>query len=391
MQFVFLFCCHIRASVLQPFFRHYSSAFDQVDWGQSPESLLNALQGIIDSLPSSDGRLIQRDMDRIEKMTGEYAQRLLIKSNKQTDDLVELLSSLERSCWAFTNTPDVFSEAESIGFKDRHHHVNQHWGHYLVPPNLPMLACDEALLQRFNEHVEKAIGLLNDKVVTYYAKREQINPLNLEQSEWHFIIYHSQLSDHCVSFDNDKTLHSGYTRFAARYEIIYTATTGVIEVFSEDESSQSTLAHLFSSLFLQQQTLVMRQFSLTPLLKQSPLLWDHNDGIQSVDITRIKVQDIEWNSHLQIDFPAEKNKQCDIHQHALNYLGVDNPLNSDLFVPIESTIVISFHDNSPLSHRKRLLISITLPNQCDLRRYTQAERALIDQYLTRWGIIEAAA
>ncbi len=383
MQSLYLFSSHINSTLLKLFFESFGSEFTLVNWSQKVEILRVNLQSILNQLSIPHRMIIQNSISRIENMTNNYSQRLLVELSDvgERNELQKLSSSRERACWVFLNNNDVFLKAEAICNTD-YSRRSKFWSYYCTAAHKEKVCFSDSLIKQYNDHIKKILQLFNEYVSTTFVERVSVNDRGVEENEAHLCIYHSQLQEKYLVVDDHETMTSKSASWVLEYKVIYRKSSGVIEVFAPDKSRRLILAHIFSTVFLQSEHLVQKTYHLQPLLNPSHLSLDNEDGIESVNIVKLSLQNSELDSQLHIDF----NGVSDIHQYLNNYLGHDNLLSMGTFVPIKATIVINFYGDNEGQH-KPLSISLCLPNQCDLRCRTEDERLLGEKYLGRWGVV----
>lgn len=381
---------HIRPSLLASFFATFGSDFSQVDWEQSSDRLVKQLYSTLNPLSFRRRLTIESAIARIESMVSDYCQRLLIQTSTvdSGDVLSTLSSSLERSCWVYLHDAPAFEQSETVSQAD-YTRGQQYWSYYLTEVSDVNVDDQNNWLNAFNRLLSQVFNVKQEAVDTRLHHTVVIDEAGVEQSEWHITIYHSQLPETYLVFDDQQTLASLPGRLVLPYSLIYTPSTGMLEVLAPDQSRRLILVRLFTSVLLRQNTIPYRSFTLQPLLRLSSLPFDAADGIRSVSVVRMRLEDSEWNSHLNIDLPPMLNGTMTIHDYIRHYFGQDNPFLTGSFTPVKATIVIRFDEQAPISTSNTLSISISLPNQCDLRNRSQKERLLGEKYLIRWGLMDS--
>ena len=131
------------------------------------------------------------------------------------------------------------------------------------------------------------------------------------------------------------------------------------------------------------------QQPVKPLLQDQPLDWDGDDGIESVQVTMVKLKDLAGDGRIQLDVPAKR--EIGFHEYAHEYFAEHNPLTSGNFTPTQAQLSIRFHPENGSNRHKVLPVKITMPNGCDLRSRTERERLIGEKYLKRWGLLEEVA
>lgn len=388
MQVVYSLIYQVSPLLLQPLFLSLSSNFKEINWNNAPELLVTSIQEVIDGLPTKERFAVSDVLSRLHEMTDYYHHHILTKFSQSQNKLHELSSALERCCWIYVKEQKIFHHVESICRSRNNQTANKLWGNYLIGELVKGISYKGEKIDEFNNLLKSILGD-GTRVNTHIYQRKCNHILKGMCTETHVVINYSQFSERYASLDSNG-IKNEFKNYSLQCLIIYTDMTERIEVLAESEELRSVFAHAFSSCFLNIRNIAVEQFVLADIINKPSLLCDPGDGDMNAKITRIKFQESEWNSYLEIDFPPLANNQCDLQLYAEQCFSSDNPFTSNLFRPTEVSITIFLSPTNYMNRepKKLIPISVSLPNLCNLRNFSDEDRMRSVKCLHKWGIVK---
>lgn len=389
MPIVRNFIRHASPARLREYFAHKKIAVSGVDWSQDQAQVAKNVIQLVDHLSEADQARLRIDAERVCHMADEVGQAALLSVVKDQATYTSLQNGIERSHWAYVNEPKSFRHAEDIRYADQYRH-GQNWSGYKVDEGTA-LATDPVSLATFKDKVKSLFGL-GDKVKLELFERTMPDDEGNDIDVVQLMVYQEGLPDSYLEFEGEDIV-SRIRRPVSEHAITYAPDTGVIEVVAARRERRDTIAKAFTEDLLNQQveadSIPLRRYDLAPLLRDQPLDWDVEDGIESVQLVMMKLKDLAGDGRIQLEVPAKR--EIGFHEYAQEYFGEHNPLTSGNFTPTQAQISIRFHPENGSNRHKVLPVKITMPNGCDLRSRTDRERLIGEKYLKRWALLEEMA
>ena len=202
------------------------------------------------------------------------------------------------------------------------------------------------------------------------------------------MVYREDLPSTQLAFE-DETLISMIVRPVKEVALTYEPDTGQIEVVVEGTENRKAIPKIFSELLLKTpidgQKIPLKHYYIQSLLKERTLSVDPEDGIESVNVTMLKMA--PPNSYNTVTLDVATKEERSIYDVSKDYFGDNDPLNSG-FTLKQARISIKFMPDAESSRGKILHVKIREPNGCDLKSKSQKEKLVGDKYLARWGLVE---
>jgi hypothetical protein len=129
----------------------------------------------------------------------------------------------------------------------------------------------------------------------------------------------------------------------------------------------------------------LKRYKIQSLLKERKLSVDSEDGIESVDVTMLKVARPNSNNTITLDVNAKEEDS--IYKVSKKYFGDNDPLKSG-FKLKQVRISIKFLPDGENKRGKILHVKIREPHSCDLKSKSQKEQLIGDKYLEKWELVE---
>ena len=371
---------------LQTYFSTLDS-FEPIDWSKDHSDVIREVIAVFEGLPAATQNQMRLDLERVKLMSNDVGLASLMGTFIDSSELLEQTCAADRSVWVFVNHPERFRQAEDIRYADHYRHGSK-WSGYQVDAELP-LHNDVKSVDAFKTKIKSALGLGN-KVKVEVFDRMQPDDMGKDNDVIQVMIFQEGLPDSYLEFKNDDDIVSRIRRPVSEHAITYAPDTGTIEVIASGKARREIIAKAFTDNLLKQPTdadrIPLRQFNLMPLMENQPLDWDEEDGIRSVQLVQIKVEDVDGDGRVQIEVPAKSD--IALHDYVKKHIAGQKPLSTKDFKPTQAKIHICFYPEMGRGRGKVLPVKITLPNGCDLRSRTEKERLIGEKYLKRWGLLK---
>lgn len=387
MPIVRNFIRHSSAQGLQEYFTNKNISVSGVDWSQDQATVASNVIQLLNHLPAEDHARLRIDAERIQQMSDEIGQAALLSAVTNTAQLSQMESALERSRWVYLHEPDRFRHAEDIRYADQYRH-GRNWSGYQVEAALP-LHSDPVSMDTFKAKIKALFGLGEKVKIELFDRTlpdEDGNDIDVVQ----VMVYQEGLPDSYLEFEGEENIVSRIRRPVSEHAITYSSDTGTVEVVAAKRERRDVIAKAFTEDLLKQPVeadkVPLRQYCLDPLVEETPLDWDLDDRIESVQLIMLKLQDTNKQGRVIVEVPAKSDME--FHEYCREHFSEFNPVTSKAFVPIQATISIRFQLEQGSNRSKVLPVKISLPNGCDLRSRTERERLIGEKYLKRWGLVK---
>lgn len=373
---------------LQEYFSNKHIPVNDVDWSQKPATVSNNIIQFLDCLPSDDLARLRVDAERISRMADELGQAALLSVLTDVVHFKQIPTALERSRWMYLHHNDLFRHAEDIRYSD-HYRYGRDWNSYQLPANLP-LHTDAESLRAFEAMLRDTLDL-GGRIKVEHFIRFQVTEEGEEQQVIQVMVYQEDLPDTCLEFDDKDRLISRVRRPVAEHAIIYSAETGVAEVVAKRRGRRDMIAKAFAEVLLHQDlqaaSVPLRRYNLNPLMEERPLTWDAEDGIETVKLVGLKVEDRFGVQSIHL----KPKGDIPFYEYARSTLTQETVPGAGVSVPKQARISIVFHPENGRGRSRVLPVQISLPSGCNLRGRTERERLIGEKYLKRWGLLEEVA
>lgn len=373
---------------LQKYFEsvHQEQVAD-IDWDEEEKSLRKALVSLADDLSGETLAILKSDAERVDSLTDELGQNIL--KHSVTDDELEEYFSLEnehdRVLWLFLKDSIRFRQAEDSWYTDTRR-KGRMWDAFIGPKGVSVSDSPEDIATFKQKIMELFRTAGKIQVDIYQRARTDSEDTQIELIQ--IMVYREDLPSTQLAFDED-TLISTIVRQVKEVALTYEPDTGQIEVVVDGTESRKAIPKIFSEVLLgtpiDGQKIPLKYYNIQSLLKERTLSVDPEDGIESVNVTMLKVAPPNSNNSVTLDVATREERS--IYDVSKDYFGDNDPLKSG-FTLKQARISIKFMPDSESSRGKTLHVKIREPNGCDLKSKSQKEKLIGDKYLEKWGLVE---
>ena len=236
----------------------------------------------------------------------------------------------------------------------------------------------------------RTIFTLSDRVKVDVFYRYLPNDEGVNLCVAQVMIYQEGFPDSYLEFESDDELVARLRCPVKEHAIVYSETSGIIEVVAARKQQRDEIAKAFATHLLPFQTdlqeVALCQFDLTPLMSPSTLVYDEVDGIESIQLVMIKLQHTRSVARIQLEIPSRSD--LNLYEWAENTLAEHNPLTSEDYYPTQAKLNIRFKPQKNSRRNQVLSFKMTLPDSCDLRSRTSRERLITEKYFKAWGLLK---
>ncbi|WLQ14323.1 hypothetical protein O5O45_00010 [Hahella aquimaris] len=390
MPIIRQFVRHTSVDILREYFHQKLALAATMNGENNTPETVHELISWAERLPPNHQIRLRVDAERVQQMSDDIGQAALLDAVGDAAWFKAMASSWDRSLWTFLHEPEKFRQAEDIRYADHYRH-GRNWSGYQVEAAL-VLHVDPVSLDDFKARIKALFGL-GEKVKVELFDRTMPDEEGQDIEVVQVMVYQEGLPDAYLEFEEEDSIVSRIRRPVSEHAIIYSPTTGSIEVVAAKRERRDAIVLAFSEHLLKRTAgaakAPLRRYRLEPLVENAPLDWDLEDGIESVEIVMLKLTDIDQQGRVTL----EKSAKGDLvlHEYCHGHFDEYNPVTSTAFIPVQATLSIRFQPEQGSRRGKVLPVKISLPNGCDLRSRTEHERLIGEKYLRRWGLLEEVA
>jgi hypothetical protein len=356
-----------------------------VDWSAPAEHVAEQFLQSLERLSDDHRDRLIADAERISAMTDEPGQAALLALPDYREQPPTIEGAHARAHWLYVQSREAFRRAEEIRYADENREAQRLWDGF-VGPRLRDVNTGPQSDERFRQQLRDILKCGRVFLEPLMRMRGHADePARLIQQ---IAIYNEGLPSDDLRFDGDR-IEPFTRRPVIETVIIYEPDSGTIEVIGSIKKLRERLAKAFAEtklgVAIPAERLPRRRFDLTPLLDpQHVLAVDPSDGIARVKLTMLMLSN--WDNGLtqQFQIPFEDNETT-LHEALAAQYGTQNPLLSSLR-PVCARIDVRFQPLPGQRTGKKVSVTITSANKCNLRGKTAQERLILDRYLRDWGI-----
>lgn len=384
MPFVRNFIRHCSTNGLKEYFAHNHIGFNDIDWSKDRTSVTTSILQSLNCLPVRQQEKLRVDAERIQQMSDEVGQAALLSVLNDHTAFGQLSSAVDRSRWAYLYEPELFNHAEDIRYTDQYRH-SRCWSGYQLTAGLNPTVGTLALAS-FKDCVKQRLNLA-DRITVELFERRMPDEEGIDQDALQIMVYQEELPNTYLEFGVDGMLTSRVRRPVTEQAITYCQVTGVIEVVAAKHVQRERLARAFVECCLsdaEADIVQLREYQLSVLMHPCSFPTDPEDGIESVEVVMIKLQDEQRQGRLTVEVPRRSRRS--LYDYLRDECRV-NLLTIGRFFLVEAKLSIRFQPRTGSNRKQVLNIKLGLPNRCDLRSRTERERLIGEKYLQRWGLI----
>ena len=183
--------------------------------------------------------------------------------------------------------------------------------------------------------------------------------------------------------------------------LTYEAATGVIEVVAKTREDRIDLTRYMARDLLgitldEEQSLPLREYDLSMLLRPFDFPTDPADGIAGVTVKELRLMDL-GDAKERITLESMSGADRTIWQMAEHRIGLDigggarvlgGTGDAAEWVVTRARFTIKFHPGPDGGRGKSLSLTVTMPHGCNLKDMTPQERLIGEKYLRLWGILK---
>ena len=356
-----------------------------VDWTAASEDVAQQFLQSLDQLSDDQRDRLIADAERISAMTDEPGQAALLALLDYREQLLTIEGAHARAHWLYVQSREAFRRAEEIRYADENREAQRLWDGF-VGPRLRDVNNDAQTDERFCQQLRGILrcGRVSLEPLTRMRGHADEPSSLVEQ----IAIYNEGLPSDDLRFEGERVVP--FTRRPIiETVIVYERDSGTIEVIGSVKNLRERLAKAFAEtklgVAIPAERLPRRRFDLTPLLDpQHVIAVDPGDGIARVKLTMLMLSNWDNGFTQRFEIPFEDNETT-LHEALSAQYGARNPLLSSLR-PVCARIDVRFQPLAGQRQGKRVSVTITGANKCNVRGKTMEERLVLNRYLRDWGI-----
>ena len=373
------------------------TSLSPIDWTMPESDVVEPLIKAIDSMSDDEKQRVVLDAGRVAALADEPGQNALqnIVLNRAVFDILE--GANNRSLWVFLKEPDRFRLAEEVRYNDERRRTRS-WSGFGVDADLEVKK-DPISLAAFTAAIRARFETPNVHVDIFDRHR-----VILEGEECELVqvaVYREGRPEDMLGFDANRNLSRRIVKPVFEAALTYEAATGVIEVVAKTREDRIDLTRFMARDLLgitltEGQTLPLREYDLSMLLRPFDFPTDPADGIDSVTIRELRLMDL-GDAKERITLESMSGADRTIWQMAEHRIGLDIGSGALVFghvgdvpewVVTRARFTIKFHPGASGGRGKSLALTVTMPHGCNLKDMTPQERLIGEKYLRLWGILK---
>lgn len=365
---------------------HYD-LIEEFNWKSDEKSIRKSLLDIAETLTDQKLALLKSDAERITALTDELGQSILkhFISDDELKEYYHLENEYDRVLWLFLKDSQRFRQIEDCWYTDTGRNGRM-WDGFVGPKNIEVKKNDTDILAFKNKIMElfRAVGKIQVDIYERTRSESEGNQIELIQ----VMVYREDLPSTQLAFE-EESLISKIVRPVKEVALTYEPKSGHIEVVVEGKENRTAIPKIFSETLLKSafegEKIPLKRYNIQSLLKQRTLSFDSIDGIESVDVTMLKVA--RPNSYNTVTLDVATKEENSIYEVSKKYFGDNDPLKSG-FILKQVRISIKFMPDDESRRGKILHVKIREPNSCDLKSKSLKEKLIGDKYLEKWELVE---
>ncbi len=365
----------------------HNDLIDEVDWEGDEKSIRKSLISITDSVAGEKLALLKSDSERVNALTDELGQSILKHSvnDDELEEYYQLENEHDRVLWLFLKDSQRFRQVEDCWYTDTGRNGRM-WDAFIGPKEIEVSKNETDILAFKNKIMElfRTVGKIQVDIYERVRSESDDNQIELIQ----VMVYREDLPSTQLAFE-EENLVSKIVRTVKEVALTYEPESGHIEVVVDGKENRKAIPKIFSEILLKSpiegEKIPLKRYNIQSLLKQRTLSFDTVDGIESVDVTMLKVA--RPNSYNTVTLDVATKEEHSIYKVSKEYFGDNDPLKSG-FKLKQVRISIKFMPDDESKRGKILHVKIREPNGCDLKSKSQKEKLIGDKYLEKWGLVE---
>ena len=376
--------------LLKEYFVKYPSTVSKaVNWNEPPKNVAAPLLKAVDDLSDEEMALLNSNAERINEMTDEIGPTALrsVIPEEDFDEYRNLQNAHQRSSYIFLRHHDAFRRAEEIRYTD-HYRKSRIWGGFIGPKDIYVSRAPldiENFKQRIIEYF-RIDGKIKIEIFDRKKPYSEDQELNIIQ----VMVYREGFPESYTALENDDLVAKTF-RAVIEMALTYEPVSGQIEVIADTKEIREEVAKAFSVTLLQTEiegeTVPLKQYDISKLLRQFDFPTDPDDGIASVKVTMLKLKPQDNSNKVTLEVAARETRT--IYEVSQEWFNTHDPLRNGFYLS-QVKLAIYFTPDEENRRGKVVPVKIIWPNGCDLKDKTEKERLIGDKYLKRWGLLRKA-
>ena len=373
------------------------TSLSPIDWTKPEPDVVEPLIKAVDGMSDDEKQRVVLDAGRVAALADEPGQNALqnVVQNRAVFDTLE--GANNRSLWVFLKEPDRFRLAEEVRYNDERRRTRS-WSGFGVDADLEVKN-DPISLAAFTAAIRARFETPNVHVDIFDRHR-----VILEGEECELVqvaVYREGRPEDMLGFDANSILSRRIVKPVFEAALTYEAATGVIEVVAKTREDRIDLTRFMARDLLgitltEQQTLPLREYDLSMLLRPFDFPTDPADGIESVTVKELRLMDL-GDAKERITLESMLGADRTIWQMAEHRIGLDIGGGALAFAHVgdvpewvvtRARFTIKFHPGPAGGRGKSLALTVTMPHGCNLKDMTPQERLIGEKYLRLWGILK---
>ena len=368
-----------------------------VDWTKPEAEVVEPLIKAVDAMTDDEKQRVVLDAGRVAALADEPGQNALqnVVQNRAVFDALE--GANNRSLWVFLKEPDRFRLAEEVRYNDERRRTRS-WSGFGVDADLEVKK-DPISLAAFTAAIRARFETPNVHVDIFDRHRVIHDGEECELVQ--VAVYREGRPEDMLGFDANSTLSRRIVKPVFEAALTYEAATGVIEVVAKTREDRIDLTRYMARDLLgitldEEQSLPLREYDLSMLLRPFDFPTDPADGIAGVTVKELRLMDL-GDAKERITLESMSGADRTIWQMAEHRIGLDIGGGARVFggvgdvaewVVTRARFTIKFHPGPDGGRGKSLSLTVTMPHGCNLKDMTPQERLIGEKYLRLWGILK---
>jgi len=361
-----------------------------MDWSCDEGLLRKSLLDSEKKLAGEKLASLKSDAERISALTDELGQSILSQFVNAGDleDYHNLKNEHDRSLWLFLKNIAQFKRAEDAFYTDTRRNGHM-WDGFKGPKGITV-SSDEGDILVFKTKLMdlfRAFGKIHVEI----SERTRADNEGAEVELIQIMVYREDLPSTQLAFEKEN-LVSKTVKPVKEVALTFEPDSGVIEVIAAGKENRESITKIFAETLLKSpikgEKVPIKKYKIDSLLNNKVLSFDPKDGIESAEVTLLKVALPGSYNTLTLDVATQEGKN--IYEVSSEYFGNNDPLQSG-FKLIQARISIRFKPDDEGRKGKILHVTIRDPRGCDLKSKSQKEKLIGDKYLAQWGLVENIA
>lgn len=373
------------------------TSLSPIDWTKPEPDVVEPLIKAVDAMTDDEKQRVVLDSGRVAALADEPGQNALqnVVQNRAVFDALE--GANNRSLWVFLKEPDRFRLAEEVRYNDERRRTRS-WSGFGVDVDLEVKN-DPISLAAFTAAIRARFETPNVHVDIFDRHRVIVDGEECELVQ--VAVYREGRPEDMLGFDANSTLSRRIVKPVFEAALTYEAATGVIEVVAKTREDRIDLTRFMARDLLgitlgEDQSLPLREYDLSMLLRPFDFPTDPADGIASVTVKELRLMDL-GDAKERITLESMSGADRTIWQMAEHRIGLDIGGGAHVFghagdvpewVITRARFTIKFHPGTSGGRGKSLALNVTMPHGCNLKDMTAQERLIGEKYLRLWGILK---